>query len=92
LWCLDYLATKAKSTALDHAIPVGARLPAIYRAAVAKSGNSIVTDTPHAQALLPVPGRSRARWNATPVAPTPSAESKAELQADPDPAFAFPAS
>jgi hypothetical protein len=35
-------------------------LPAIYRAAVAKSGNSIVTDTPYAQVLLPVPGRSRA--------------------------------
>jgi hypothetical protein len=33
-------------------------LPAIYRAAVAKSGDSVVPDTPHAQVLLPVPGRS----------------------------------
>jgi hypothetical protein len=36
-------------------------LPAIYRAAVAKSGDSAVPDTPHASDLLPVPGRSRAR-------------------------------
>jgi hypothetical protein len=42
------------------AIPVGARLPAIYRAAVAKSGDSAVPDTPHVSDLLPVPGRSRA--------------------------------
>jgi hypothetical protein len=55
------------------------RTRTIYRAAVAKSGDSVVPDTPHAPDLLPVPGRSRARWNATPVAPTPSAESKAEL-------------
>jgi hypothetical protein len=39
---------------------VGARLPAIYRAAVAKSGDSMRPDTPRAQVLLPVPGRSRA--------------------------------
>jgi hypothetical protein len=36
------------------AVHVGARLPAIYRAAVAKSGDSILTATPHAQGLLPV--------------------------------------
>jgi len=42
------------------AIRVGARLPAIYRAAVAKPGDSVMHDTPHAQILLPVPGRSRA--------------------------------
>jgi hypothetical protein len=41
------------------AIPVGARLPAICRAAVAKSGDPILPDTPHAPVLLPVPGRSR---------------------------------
>jgi hypothetical protein len=32
--------------------------PAIYRAAVAKPEDSILPDTPHAQVLLPVPGRS----------------------------------
>jgi hypothetical protein len=46
--------------AFDSAEGVGARLPAICRAAVAKSGDSAVPDTPHAQVLLPVPGRSRA--------------------------------
>ncbi|WP_460042680.1 hypothetical protein [Pseudomonas sp. S2_H01] len=39
---------------------VGARLPAIYREAVAKSGDSVLPDTPHAPDLLPVPSRSRA--------------------------------
>jgi hypothetical protein len=42
------------------AVSVGARLPAIYRAAVANPGDSILPVTPHAQVLLPVPGRSRA--------------------------------
>ena len=33
-------------------------MPAICRAAVAKSSDSVVPDTPHASDLLPVPGRS----------------------------------
>ncbi|WP_113772298.1 hypothetical protein [Pseudomonas abietaniphila] len=44
---------------LIHAETVGARLPAIWRAAAAKSGDLVVPDTPHAPVLLPVPGRSR---------------------------------
>ncbi len=35
------------------------RTRTICRAAVAKSDDSVVPDTPHAQVLLPVPGRSR---------------------------------
>nr|GFD50476.1 hypothetical protein [Tanacetum cinerariifolium] len=35
--------------------------PAIYRAAVAKSSDPVLPDTPHAQVLLPVPGRSRVK-------------------------------
>ncbi|SDI29107.1 hypothetical protein SAMN05216605_11220 [Pseudomonas abietaniphila] len=35
------------------------RTRTIYRAAVAKPGDSVGPDTPHAQGLLPVPGRSR---------------------------------
>ena len=34
-------------------------MPAICRAAVAKSGDSVLPDTQHAPVLLPVPGRSR---------------------------------
>jgi hypothetical protein len=49
---------------------VGARLPAICRAAVAKSGNSVMSDTPHAPALLPVPGRSSGCGPETSHAPT----------------------
>ena len=36
-----------------------AACPAIYRAAVAKSGDSMRPDPAHVQVLLPVPGRSR---------------------------------
>jgi len=43
---------------------------------------SVVPDVPHAQVLLPVPGRSRAMRIAAPFAPTPSRQ-KPELMSDP---------
>ena len=35
------------------------RIRTIWRAAAAKSDDPVMPDTPHAQVLLPVPGRSR---------------------------------
>jgi len=65
LRCLEVRGMKIKSESRSSLLLCLCRRrrsvarPAIYRAAVAKSGDSVVPDTPHALDLLPVPGRSR---------------------------------
>jgi hypothetical protein len=65
LRCLEVRGMKIKSESRSSLLLCLCRrcrsvaCPAIYRAAVAKSGDSVVPDTPHALDLLPVPGRSR---------------------------------